>query len=752
MPEYLAPGVYVEEVPSGIKPIEGVSTSTAGFLGRTERGPAEVNFVDSFLEYQRLYGGFVMQPADMYLPHAVKGFFDNGGKRAYIARVVKDGAQPDQEANTASTSQDLDIFTVKAKGPGRWGTRIYVLLQPSEQKPAEGGQAYRLTIAYFKQDPFAWVNPFASAADVLSQGLSRTRPDEFEDFDNLRNAEEIEAVVKARSRLITISRPAGAAVGPLVTPARIKETTFVWPRLTLAGSQIETKITNGQAAVGKSSKVSDAAQKFQTQIDDPLSKARQNVEEAKKAKAKLLALLGDAGLNGGVKTDAETVVTKVDEALSGLQPMLEALPDIPASAREVAKSARLAAELDAEGAKNASDAAATFADAVKAKIDATEINKASISTAVSDAAGAAAAAETKAGALADDAKPKATVVVDAAKDAAKKAGDAVQKATELLTAVNAELATLTTEVPLAKQKASEAAAAEKIAAGEDAPKIPADYEAAIGKLNLVDDVSILVAPEHVLDKSLDDKLVNSCENLRDRVTLLSSAKPDEDITTLRPSKDSTYAAFYYPWIKITDPLSKGPTSQSLEVPAVGHIAGILARSDINRGVHKAPANEVVQGALDLSAIVSKGRQDILNPRGVNCIRDFTADGRGIRLWGARTTSSDPEWKYLNVRRLFLFIEESIDQGTQWVVFEPNSDPTWAAVRRNVSNFLTSVWRSGALFGTTAEEAFFVRCDRTTMTEDDIQSGRLICVIGVAPVRPAEFVIFRISQKTLDAQA
>ena len=159
-----------------------------------------------------------------------------------------------------------------------------------------------------------------------------------------------------------------------------------------------------------------------------------------------------------------------------------------------------------------------------------------------------------------------------------------------------------------------------------------------------------------------------------------------------------------------------------------------------------------EGSFDLEFKVTRAMQEILNPRGINCIRDFRSDGRGIRVWGARTMSSDPEWKYINVRRLFIFIEESIDEGTQWVVFEPNDESTWSAVRRNITNFLISVWRSGALFGTTQEEAFYVRCDRTTMTEDDINNGRLICEIGIAPVKPAEFVIFRISQKTIEATA
>jgi phage tail sheath protein FI len=242
--------------------------------------------------------------------------------------------------------------------------------------------------------------------------------------------------------------------------------------------------------------------------------------------------------------------------------------------------------------------------------------------------------------------------------------------------------------------------------------------------------------------------------LADRIVLLSVGETAQfdDPSRINHGEDSSFAAFYHPWIQITDPLSRGQFTQPKQIPAIGHIAGICARTDITRGVHKAPANEIVVGALGLPFAIGKGQQDILNPKGVNCIRDFRADNRGIRLWGARTTSSDPEWKYLNVRRLFLFLEESIDQGTQWVVFEPNSDPTWAAVRRNISNFLLSVWRSGALLGTKPEEAFYVRCDRTTMTEDDILNGRLVCVVGVAPVRPAEFVIIRISQMTAEAKS
>jgi phage tail sheath protein FI len=177
------------------------------------------------------------------------------------------------------------------------------------------------------------------------------------------------------------------------------------------------------------------------------------------------------------------------------------------------------------------------------------------------------------------------------------------------------------------------------------------------------------------------------------------------------------------------------------------VAGIYARNDAEKAVFKAPANEVVRGAIGFELLLNKAQQDILNPEGVNCFRFF--EGRGFRLWGARTISSDPEWKYISVRRYFAYLERSIDKGTQFVVFENNSESLWAIVTRTVEDFLFNEWRSGALLGTKPEEAFFVRCDRSTMTQNDLDNGRLICLIGVAVVKPAEFVIFRIGQWTAD---
>jgi phage tail sheath protein FI len=180
--------------------------------------------------------------------------------------------------------------------------------------------------------------------------------------------------------------------------------------------------------------------------------------------------------------------------------------------------------------------------------------------------------------------------------------------------------------------------------------------------------------------------------------------------------------------------------------------GIYARTDVERGVHKAPANVVVRGVRDLQRKLNKAEHDVLNPSPTNvCVlRDFREEGRGLRVWGARCITSDTDWKYVNVRRLFIFLEQSLDEGTQWVVFEPNDAPLWARVRQSIAAFLTRVWRDGALQGATPEEAFFVKCDRTTMTQDDIDNGRLIVLVGVAPVKPAEFVIIRIFQATQEA--
>lgn len=274
-------------------------------------------------------------------------------------------------------------------------------------------------------------------------------------------------------------------------------------------------------------------------------------------------------------------------------------------------------------------------------------------------------------------------------------------------------------------------------------------------LEAVDEITMLSVPDvmaayqrGIIDleavQAVQLAMIAHCELMGDRVAILDAppalnAQQVKEWRTDKAGYDSKYAALYWPWIKVFDPL-KG---QGILVPPSGHMAGIWARNDDTRGVHKAPANEVVRGAITLELQITKGEHDQLNPSGINCIRAFP--GRGVRVWGARTISSDPEWRYLNVRRLFNYVEESILEGTQWVVFEPNDPRLWDAVKRNVSAFLRRVWRDGALFGTSAAEAFFVKCDAENNTQDTIDIGQLIIDVGIAPVKPAEFVIFRIAQ-------
>jgi phage tail sheath protein FI len=266
---------------------------------------------------------------------------------------------------------------------------------------------------------------------------------------------------------------------------------------------------------------------------------------------------------------------------------------------------------------------------------------------------------------------------------------------------------------------------------------------------LQDEANIdIVAVPGATDAAVQGALITHCELLRYRFAVLDGKQGVSDVSQLlahRDAYDSEYAAYYAPWLHVFD--SYGNT---LTVPPSGATMGVYAQTDSTRGVHKAPANVVVRNILEPEIKFGKGEQDLLNPAGVNLIRTFT--GNGTRVWGARTISSSADWKYINVRRLFIYLENSIDRGTQWVVFEPNNQHLWARIVQTITSFLTGVWKTGALMGTKPSEAFFVRCDETTMTQDDIDNGRLVCLIGVAPTNPAEFVIFRIGQWTATANS
>jgi phage tail sheath protein FI len=277
----------------------------------------------------------------------------------------------------------------------------------------------------------------------------------------------------------------------------------------------------------------------------------------------------------------------------------------------------------------------------------------------------------------------------------------------------------------------------------------------MGGFAAVDEITMIVMPDLMSlkqngdDSALRDvqgKMIAHCENMGDRMALIDTP-PDlrpQDVLEWRSDVagyDSKMAALYWPWIEVMDPITRRP----IMVPPSGHMAGVWARTDARRGVHKAPANEVVMGAIGLAFQVTGAEQGALNQVGINCIRSFR--NRGNRVWGARTLSSDPEWRYINVRRLFNYVAESIVTGTQWSVFEPNDQRLWMQLKIAATNFLMRVWRSGALFGATPEQAFYVKCDEETNPPEVIEAGQVVCEIGIAPVKPAEFVVFRLSQFT-----
>jgi phage tail sheath protein FI len=283
----------------------------------------------------------------------------------------------------------------------------------------------------------------------------------------------------------------------------------------------------------------------------------------------------------------------------------------------------------------------------------------------------------------------------------------------------------------------------------------------INGLAVADDVTMVIVPDLItaatdadgkvdlnLWRSVQTALISHCEQNGNRMAILDAppGMTPQQIKDWRSDiamYDSAYAALYYPWVKVENPIGVNG-NREVFIPPSGHIAGVWARTDESRGVWKAPANDTIRGVLDIERSITQNEQSLLNPIGINCIRPFGT--RGIRIWGARTLASDSDWRYINVRRLFNMVESTILEGTQWAVFEPNDMALWEGVQRTLNGFLRGLWSAGALFGTTAEQAFYVKCDAETNPPESIDEGKLVVEVGIAPVKPAEFVIFRISQQ------
>jgi uncharacterized protein len=635
MPEYLAPGVFVEEVSYRSKSIEGVSTTTTGFVGPTRYGPLdqELEVITSLVDFERTYGDgrqlvYGDLTIDNYVWHAARAFFDQGGSRLYVKRVYREGADAGRSTGTIGTAGSQ--LRIRARFPGAMGDRLV-----------------RIALA--------------AGPNLLSRSASgETRVQGLREHD-----------------VVWISNQPGPSSPPGEAPADTGGFYAASIVPTATGSEwvFEPAAGSGSppAVVKLSSLSADA---------DPAWSDKVRV-----VTATVTVYPNEPGglplVWGGLPLDSRHRVAGAADSL------LDVFAEDPAS-RALARTVPVV--FDGGGAE----------------LDGLEILDVLL--------GANAAL---AGNLLD---------VEATED------------------------DRSIDVPLSGgSDGARPTAAEYAGEGGGA-----DDKGGLKAFEDIDDISIVAAPGSTFGYERDYRadaatvcqhLIGHAERMAYRIAVLDSGDGQtiSDVSALRGTLDSTHAALYYPWIRILDPI----TQREIDLPPSGYVCGIYARNDVERAVYKAPANEVVTGAIGFERLLNTSQQEVLNPLGVNCFRFF--EGRGYRLWGARTISSDPEWKYVNVRRYFAYLEHSIDRGTQWAVFEPNGEALWANVRRTISDFLFNEFQMGALLGEKPEAAYFVRCDRSTMTQNDLDNGRLVCLIGVAALKPAEFVIFRIGQWTGDAK-
>jgi uncharacterized protein len=838
MPEYLSPGVYVEEVDAGPKPIEGVSTSTAGAVGVTARGPdtGKPLLVTSFAEYMRKFGGAITvdgavkavwsddpEKGEFWtFPLAVKGFFDNGGQRLYVRRVVSQDSAPAESelgkglmtfiaanALDQATTLKLDSLIGIAKG-----TTMNVFAD---------GTALSVTVSDYN----------TTASTITFSPPLTNRVQAGRDFVEIKAVTGKSIKVTAKSRgewgnvLSVRVRPMDAgSFALLAAPGEKAASTAIDGDV--AGDNVikvqsTTDFQNGDAILvdGKPytlKSVAAATKKLTIDLGLPAFKKDWVVKKAA-AQTKIVADIAAAPFDKFDVVDAIAPAFAVNDVIdvNGEAFKITAIDPTTPPATPGADSRTLTVKrvqawkngwsvmrvrtagtvstttptLYVWGASSLyKNAFVEVEDAVgKLKyygtVSAVAGNKVDLTFAAAPASFTVAEGQRVRlieGVFdvlyAPKDGPAVTEEIRNVRFKEAEVGDvmyverrigAVSTLITVVTPPSISIGSLD-DFPLAVDNtAGTPPVAQKwmkLLGGKDEfgaldPDAFVGVDLGPGKrsgiqaLEDIDDISITIAPS-IWSSLVQNALVQQAETLKYRFAILDPrpVKPNDDdvigkIRAFREGFDTKYAALYFPRIQVRDPF----TSKTIGLGPSGHMAGLYARVDVERGVHKAPANEVIRG-IDtsngfhgLEIEVTKREQDQLNPKGINALRFFP--NRNTRVWGARTLAVDGSWKYINVRRIFIFVERSIDEGTQWVVFEPNDEKTWARVRQTITNFLTTVWRSGALFGTKQEEAFFVRCDRTTMTQDDIDNGRLICVIGIAPVKPAEFVIFRIQQKLID---
>jgi phage tail sheath protein FI len=755
MPEYLSPGVYVEEIDAGPKPIEGVSTSTAGMVGVTARGPVDGKpaFVTSFAEYVRSFGGSVdvddavkaeweadHEEGGLFwqFPLAIKGFFDNGGQLLYVKRVVPKAAAAATAAfgtgiiaeivqDAAKTSDTVRVRTLSGIVPGAVVTlhvdaqkidltvksydasaKTVTFTTPLTQPVRNGRDYLELktaapiaaagTLVATASAPGAWGNTVTVRVRPMESATLNLLADPTV-ANNIAAVTTVKTAAKAGDTDVDLVDAGAFAVNDVVTVAGA--------RFSVA-AKAGTKITLATALAA----------------DAPVGTAVARVPSAGTVGQKLVWVASAGELYVGALVEIDTGAAKLETVVSTIQGSKVTLADNLTAAPFAGDKLRLVeAEVSVTYAPTEASASAVSEVFSRLRLvdDANNPSKEFIITNVNENSALvtlspATFSATSLGAFPFAARPVLT----------PEAGDPPVAGWLPLAGGDDKLETLTVD---------------DFVGIDGGP----GKRTGIQSLEDVDDVSLALVPG-LWSQTVQSALITHCELLKYRFAILDprTGLDIEGMRAFREPLDSKYAALYYPWLVARDPF----TQEDELVPPSGHLAGIYARVDDERGVWKAPANEIVRSILRFEQDITRREQDVLNPVGIDALRFFP--DRGLRVWGARTVSSDPAWRYINVRRLFIFVERSIDVGTQWVVFEPNDETTWARVRQSVSNFLDTIWRAGGLQGK-RDEAYFVRCDRTTMSQDDLDNGRLICLVGIAPVKPAEFVIFRIQQKTLDEQ-
>jgi len=791
MPEYLSPGVYVEEVEIGAKPIEGVSTSTAGFVGVAQRGPLnKPTLVTSFGEYRRRFGGYLDKNRfkDVwYLPYAVQGFFENGGKRVFITRVAGKSAKSSEglipnisgaeyalDEDTAAKDLTLklqssaglvsdDLLMIKEDKKSEFAKYLSAARQIGLDAALENSYTKGQTVSKLQEDAPPVASTLANdakkdATEIELADASGFEADGFLLIDD-GGQSEVCSITQIDGSTVRVSKPlksdhaSGKDVKKMVSGG---DTTQLLSDVKSSAKSIPVPsdapfAQNEMIVIGKECfiiKSSDADNVVL--IESPLKYDHKKVGTVIKKLAPAIKVSASSEGTWGDRVEISVARSEpVKITVTEDAPLGQTHIDVDTVASIYAGTIL---KLPENGFVK-----------VEEVIHTPDQKRLMITPALSAVLNKDTVVETEAFDL--------VVGFEGRDEVFKNLSLQSSHPNYVETAVNS-----TSGLISVKDVSNDGSITEKIvmpsrdksgkwywrlSKGDDGIPAGGDIDTVYeGKesdepkertglytFKNIDEINIVAVPG-IVSQHIQNKIVSHCENMKDRFGVLdpTDGATLDDIQKQRNLYDSEYAALYYPWIKVFNPLSK----KNEPIPPSGHIIGVYARSDIERGVHKAPANEKLNGVIELGQTITTGQQDILNPKGINCIRAFP--GRGIRVWGARTLSSDPLWKYINVRRLFLYLEESIDEGTQWVVFEPNSEILWARVKQTITNFLTRVWKDGALMGTTPEEAFFVKCDRTTMTQDDIDKGRLICLIGVAPVKPAEFVIFRIAQWTGGSEA